>query len=105
MQWAALEPGTLLGACSAINKAQNWEQFRDALRYWDTPAQNFVYADVDGNIGYQMPGHIPIRAEGDGRVPVEGCTGANDWTRRSPFEQLPRATTRPKAISSPPTTP
>jgi penicillin amidase len=89
MQWAALEPGTLFKSVLHINKAQNWNAFREALRYWDTPAQNFVYADVDGNIGYQMPGNIPIRAGGDGRAPVDGASGQFDWIDRVPFDQLP----------------
>jgi penicillin amidase len=87
--WAALRPGTLLQSVLAINRAQNWPQFRDALRLWDTPSQNFVYADVDGNIGYQFPGNIPVRAKGDGTVPVPGWTGEYEWTGFVPFEKLP----------------
>ncbi len=89
LQWAALQPGQLFKAVLMINRAQNWEQFRDALRYWDTPAQNFVYADVDGNIGYQLPGNIPIRKSGDGRMPVPGWTGEHEWVAAIPFDELP----------------
>jgi acyl-homoserine lactone acylase PvdQ len=87
--WAALRPGAILQSVLAINRAQNWEQFREALKLWDTPSQNFVYADVDGNIGYQFPGNIPIRAKGDGTLPVDGWTGENEWTGFIPFDQLP----------------
>ncbi len=89
MQWTALQPGTLFRSVLHINKAQNWDEFRAALRDWDTPAQNFVYADVDGNIGYQMPGNIPIRAGGDGKAPVDGASGQFDWVDRVPFDKLP----------------
>jgi penicillin amidase len=89
MAWAALEPGTLIQSILAINTAQNWDAFRNALKFWDTPAQNFVYADVDGNIGYQLPGRHPIRNGGDGTVPVEGWSGANEWAGWAPFDQLP----------------
>ncbi|MFC1466052.1 MAG: penicillin acylase family protein [Candidatus Brachytrichaceae bacterium NZ_4S206] len=89
LQWAALQPGQLFKAVLMINRAQSWEQFRDALRYWDTPAQNFVYADVDGNIGYQLPGNIPIRKSGDGRMPVPGWTGEHEWIGSIPFDELP----------------
>jgi penicillin amidase len=53
------------------------------------PAQNLLYADVEGNIGYQMPGDIPMRAKGDGTVPVPGWTDEYEWTGFIPFEELP----------------
>ncbi|MBI4671621.1 MAG: penicillin acylase family protein, partial [Chloroflexi bacterium] len=90
LQFAALrEPSRLLRSVPAINAARNWDEFRAALRDWDAPAQNFVYADAQGNIGYQMPGNIPIRAQGDGTVPVPGWTGENEWTGYIPFDELP----------------
>lgn len=96
LQWTALTPGTLFKSVIEINKAQNWQQFRDALRYWSEPSQNFVYADVDGNIGYQMPGRVPIRASGDGRMPVDGASGAHDWIGEIPFDELPFAFNPPE---------
>jgi penicillin amidase len=90
LAWTALEPGTIWTSVLMINRAQDWESFREALSYWDVPSQNFVYADVDGNIGYQTPGRIPIRASGDGSLPVPGWSGAYDWVNYIPFEQLPR---------------
>jgi len=89
MRWTALEPGKLFNAIWGFDKAQNWDEFRSAARDFTVPAQNLVYADVDGNIGYQMPGNIPIRKSGDGRLPVPGWTGENDWQGYIPFEQLP----------------
>ena len=72
-RWTAYEPSTIYQAIQLLNKAQNWDEFREAVSYWDTPSQNIVYADVDGNIGYQTPGNIPIRApEHTGRTPVDG---------------------------------
>ena len=53
------------------------------------PSQNFVYADVDGHIGYYAPGRIPIRATGDGSPPAEGWTGEMEWTGWIPFDELP----------------
>lgn len=89
MQWTALQATPLSQAILRIDQAQNWEQFRRALQDFATPAQNFVYADVDGNIGYQMPGWVPIRAQGDGTVPVPGWTGEYEWTGTIPYEELP----------------
>lgn len=96
LSWTALEPGTTMRALMLLNRASNWEEFRQALRYWDVPSQNFVYADVDGNIGYQAPGRIPIRARGDGSMPVPGWTGEYEWIDTIPFDRLPRAFNPPE---------
>jgi penicillin amidase len=89
LRWTALEPGTLARSVFGINQARNWQEFRIALESWSVPSQNFVYADVDGNIGYQCPGQIPIRAKGDGNLPVPGWTGEYEWIGTIPFEELP----------------
>lgn len=88
-QWTAVEPSRVLQSVILLNQAQNFDDFRAALRYWDVPAQNFVYADVDGNIGYQMPGLVPIRKNGDGTVPVPGWSGDYEWEGWIPYEELP----------------
>jgi len=89
LRWTALEGGQLFRSVYLLNHARNWEEFREALRYWQAPSQNFVYADTEGNIGYQMPGDIPIRTKGEGLVPVPGWTGEYEWTGYIPFEELP----------------
>ena len=89
-RWTALDPGTVSRAIVAVNRAEDWDAFRDALRDWDVPAQHFVYADTDGNIGYQLAGRIPIRAaEFDGLVPTIGWTDAHEWKGFLPFDLLP----------------
>ena len=91
LRWTALEPCTLAQAVLALDRASDWEGFRSALRYWDVPSQNFVYADINGNIGYQMPGRIPIRVENhSGLIPVPGWTGEFEWQGYIPFDNLPR---------------
>jgi penicillin amidase len=72
-----------------VDSAQNWEQFRRAFSELDAPGQNVVYADVDGNIGYQATGRVPIRASGDGSLPVDGSDNAHEWTGYVPFDKLP----------------
>lgn len=96
LRWTALEPGTLFHAVLLLQRASNWEEFTAALRYWDVPAQNFVYADAEGNIGYYLPGRIPVRARGMGLVPVPGWTGEYEWTSWIPFEELPHAFNPPQ---------
>ncbi len=89
LRWTALEPQHIFEAIWGFNKAENWQDFRAAARYFTVPAQNLLYADTEGNIGYQMPGSIPIRRNGDGRLPVPGWTEDYEWTGMIPFEQLP----------------
>ena len=89
LRWTALDGGQLFRSVHMLNRARDWDEFRYALRYWDAPSQNFVYADTQGNIGYQAPGRIPIRAKGQGLVPVPGWTGEYEWTGYIPFEELP----------------
>jgi penicillin amidase len=90
LQWTALQARRIWRAVALLDMASNWDEFRQALSYWDVPSQNFVYGDVDGNIGYQSTGLIPIRAEGhDGTLPVPGWTGEYEWQGFIPFDELP----------------
>jgi penicillin amidase len=81
-----------------VNLAQNWEEFRHALSLLDAPGQNVVYADVEGNIGYQTTGKIPIRSAGDGSLPVSGSDNAHEWTSYIPFDKLPHVFNPPSGI-------
>jgi penicillin amidase len=98
LRWTALEPSGIFEAVLLLNKAQDWNQFRQALTNWHVPSQNFVYADIEGNIGYQMPGRIPIRANGDGQLPVPGWTEEYEWTGYIPFAELPRRFNPPEGF-------
>jgi penicillin amidase len=82
----------------AVDSAQKWEEFRRAFSELDAPGQNVVYADVDGNIGYQATGRIPIRAAGDGSLPENGSDNAHEWTGYVPFEKLPSVYDPPSGI-------
>ncbi len=81
-----------------VDAAQNWTEFLKALAPWDAPSQNAMYADVDGHIGYQATGHIPIRTAGDGSLPVSGADNTHEWTGYVPFDKLPRVYDPPSGI-------
>jgi len=89
LRWTIQESNRVLQSILLLNQAEDYEDFREALRYFDAPSQNFVYADVEGNIAYQTPGRIPLRENGDGLVPVPGWTGEYEWEGYIPFEELP----------------
>lgn len=81
-----------------VDSARNWQDFRKAFSELDAPGQNVVYADVDGNIGYQATGKVPIRAAGDGSLPVSGADNAHEWVSYIPFEKLPSIYNPPSGI-------
>ncbi len=81
-----------------VDSAQNWDEFRKAFSQLDAPGQNVVYADVDGNIGYQATGRVPIRASGDGSLPVSGTDDAHEWTSYIAFDQLPSIYNPPSGV-------
>jgi penicillin amidase len=74
-----------------LGLARDWTGWLNALRLFTAPVQNMVYADCDGNIGFMVPGRIPIRKAGDGHMPVPGASGDHDWSGFIPFDSLPRA--------------
>jgi penicillin G amidase len=98
LQWTALQPGGLSHSYLLMGRAQNWQEFKDALRDVVGPAQNAVYADVDGNIGFIVAAKIPIRKKGDGSVPVPGDTDDYGWTGYIPFGELPQVLNPPGGI-------
>lgn len=73
----------------AVDSAHNWDEFQRAFAEFDAPGQNVVYADVDGNIGYQATGKVPIRASGDGSLPEDGSNNDHEWAGYIPFEDCP----------------
>src|SRR5205807_3884770 len=68
------------------------------MSHYSGPTQNFVYADVDGHIGYYGAGRIPIRKSGDGSVPYDGSTDDGEWTSYIPFDKLPHSFDPPSGI-------
>jgi penicillin amidase len=91
LRWVGSEHGVEPSVIFRMNTAGTWEEFRAALGGWHCPGQNVVYADTDGNIGYQLTGRYPIRRHGDGSFPAPGWSSEHEWESWIPFEELPRA--------------
>jgi penicillin amidase len=89
LRWTALTPQPTFDAFDILNTASDWTEFRSMASKLSVPAQNLVYADVDGNIGYQAPGRIPIREGYDGKWPVPGWDSRYQWKGYIPFTALP----------------
>jgi penicillin amidase len=91
LRWTGHDEGVDPRTFVRAAQATSFEEFRQAVRGLACAGQNFVYADVDGHIGYQLTGRYPIRADGDGTAPVPGWTGEHEWVDVVPFEELPWA--------------
>ncbi len=90
LRWAVQDGCYALKAISLLNRASNWDEFRNALSVWDSLGESFIYADNQGNIGYQAAAKIPIRSPKHlGVLPVSGSSGEYEWKGYIPFEHLP----------------
>jgi len=90
LRWVVADPAIWEFPFVELNQAGNWTEFRRALARFPGPGQNFVYADKEGNIGYQAAGRLPIRRGYDGSLPVLD-DGRADWAGYIPFDDLPSA--------------
>jgi penicillin G amidase len=98
LRWTALEPGGLDFGFPLLGRASNWDEFVEVTKHIAGPGQNTIYADVDGNIGFTIPARIPVRANGNGSVPVSGETDDFEWKGYIPFDELPRVLNPPDGI-------
>lgn len=91
LRWVAAELPGHEYSFLALNRAGTWEQFKDALRTYFGPSQNFVYADVDGNIGYHAAGALPLRESCVGDLPADGSQDSCEWKGLVPFDEMPES--------------
>lgn len=94
LKWTGLEGTPKADALMGIMQATDFEEFREALSDWWVPAQNFVYADREGNIGYLGNGKFPIRSEaheeaGNGLLPVPGWSSDYEWEGFVDMDEIP----------------
>jgi penicillin amidase len=95
MRWTGHEVSTEARFMYLVNRVSNVEEFKTALKYYRLGAQNFLYADVDGNIFYQPTGKVPIRA-GVPYMPMDGSSGEHEWEGYIPYDELPSALNPPE---------
>jgi len=98
LKWTIYDPQAWQVPFFAVDSAHNWQEFEAAFAHFAAPGQNVVYADVDGHIGYQATGLIPIRASGDGDVPEPGDDDSHEWTGYVPYDKLPSVYDPPSGI-------
>lgn len=81
-----------------VNRAWNWSSFVDSMAGFHAPVMNFAYADVEGSIGFLVAGRVPIRAAGDGSLPVKGGTAKAQWKGWIPWREMPRVLNPPSGF-------
>ena len=98
LRWTAADAASMEFPFLALDRARNWEEFNQTLRHYSGPAQNFVYADVDGNIGYHGAGVLPNRQGCRGDVPADGAANTCQWAGAIPYDDLPQVYNPPSGI-------
>ncbi|MEO7673941.1 MAG: penicillin acylase family protein [Pyrinomonadaceae bacterium] len=99
LKWTAFDPkNSEFETFYQWNRAKSWEDFKTALKKYGGAAQNFIFADVKGNIGWYAASRIPIRRTGDGSMPYDGSTNDGDWVGTIPFNELPNLYNPPSGL-------
>lgn len=90
-KWTGYEYSDEIGAMYIVNNSKDWNEFRNGLSGFGTPSLNFVYADVNNNIGYQAAGYVPVRNTGSDAISAfTPSRGEVKWTSFIPFEEMPK---------------
>src|SRR5262249_28826309 len=102
LSWTGADPKTpTLETIYNLNRAQTWQDFEAALSTYSGSTQSFIMCDRRGNIGFQVAGNIPLRANvrgNAGSILTPGWTGVGDWVSRLPFQSLPHAYNPPSGF-------
>ena len=99
LKWTAFDPkNSDFNAFYSLNRAKDWNGFKKSLSTYGGAMQNFVYADVKGNIGWYAAGKLPVRRKGEGNLPYDGAGTDGDWVGFVPFAELPNLSIRPRFI-------
>lgn len=80
MQWMGHRPGKEMLALHGINKAENYEEFQQAITHFDCPAQNFVFASIQGDIAIHQQGRFPYNKQENALFTNDGSSTSNGWT-------------------------
>jgi len=98
LRWTAHDSSEEFRSLYGVNRARDWNEFLESLSHQFAPTLNYVYADVDGNIGYSLAGRIPLRPRPHSLIPLPGWSGDFDWQGYVPFSELPRLYNPPEGV-------
>lgn len=86
-RWIAHDPSEEVITFYKLNRAKNHADYMDALNHYSSPAQNFVFACVNGDIAMRIQGKYPIRRKNEGKFILDGTKSSSDWQAFIPNDQ------------------
>lgn len=89
LRWLAHDPSYELLTFYYLNRAQNLEDYRNALKYYSCPAQNFIFASKNKDIALTSNGKYPLKWKGQGKFTLDGSKPEHEWQGWIPFEHNP----------------
>ncbi len=84
LQWGGADGAGCLSALTALSRVRSAGGIREAVASWAAPAVGLLYADVEGNIGWQQLGYVPNRTASAQSIPLPGWTGTYEWNDYGP---------------------
>jgi penicillin amidase len=87
LRWIAHDPSEEILTFFKLNRAKNHAEYMDALNHYASPAQNFVFASVSGDIAMRIQGRFPVRRKEEGKYILDGTLTRNEWQAFIPNEQ------------------
>ena len=90
IRWSAFETMEPSIGLNQFLTAKSVKDIREALSHVNFIMLNFVFADTDGNIGWQVSGKLPIRSRGDGTIPYVVKDSHDNWAGWIPFNDMPQ---------------
>ncbi|WP_026899061.1 penicillin acylase family protein [Daejeonella oryzae] len=100
LRWIAHDASNDTRTFYMLNRAKNYDDYRQALKYYTAPAQNFVFASMEGDIGITANGYFPLKWKNHGKFLMDGSDPVNDWNGRIPAEQNPTVKNPPRNFVS-----
>jgi penicillin amidase len=100
LRWVAHDESDEFKTFYLLNRGKNYADYREALRYFSAPAQNFVFASADNDIAITPNGKLPLKYKDQGKFILDGSDPANDWHGFIPFEQNPTVKNPPRGFVS-----
>lgn len=100
MRWTAHDPSREMLTFLGLNRAKGYDDYVRALSYFDNPAQNIAYADIEGNIAIRHNGKFPLRWKGQGRYLLDGSNPEHEWQGWIPRDEIPQVKNPPRGFIS-----
>lgn len=100
LKWIGHEPGNSYLTFHGLNRAKNYDDYREALKHYVGPAQNFIFADNSKNIAITANGKYPLKYREQGKFVLDGTHSADDWQGWIPMDQVPSVKNPPRDFVS-----